>query len=172
MSLEAVKQLLRKRDYIITVQQSGDGCIVTYPRPILLMPNKRLVETYTLKRSDGTGLLVNTTFLESEKFIPLPEYAIRPFLAAEIEMCCRQIMVDISLVDYISEDGAIHDNLGDIVASPSTNAELQREAFLSKLIVEARVDGFPSEFEKVAETHEVLEGYQTIRTFFKDSNDE
>jgi hypothetical protein len=167
--IEDIKSLLRKRDYITTVKQTESGCIIQYPHPKLVRGGVRHLERYNIKRGEQPGINVLTSYMTEEQFIPMPEYAIRTFIATEIGSCCAHIGININLVDYLDGAGKFVDSIHDIVSPPTLSGDLQREGFLSKLFVEARVDNFPSEFEKVAETHNVVDGYHVLQNFFKDA---
>jgi hypothetical protein len=86
-----------------------------------------------------------------------------------MSICCAQIGININLVDYLDTNGKLVDGLNELIDPPTVSGDLQREGFLSKLFIEAKVDNFPSEFEKVAETHNVVDGYQILQKFFKDA---
>lgn len=167
---EDIKNLLRKRDYITTLQRTDQGCVVKYPHPKLIRGGKRLIERYKIEHGEEPGLRVTTSYMTEEQFIAVPEYAIRLFIATEISICCAQMGTSFSLVDYVDMSGNTHDDILSVIEGPTFQEDLQREGFLSKLFVEARVDNFPSEFEKVAETHGVVEGYQILQKFFKDAH--
>jgi hypothetical protein len=167
--IEDIKSLLRRKDYITTVQQTESGCVIKYPHPKLIRGGIRLVERYAIDRGDAPGVRVLTSYMDEEQFIPVPEYAIRLFISTEMGICCAQIGISLNLIDYLDTVGVHVERLSDIIDPPTVSGDLQREGFLSKLFVEARVDNFPSEFEKVAETHNVVDGYQILQKFFKDA---
>jgi hypothetical protein len=169
---DEVKSLLRQKDYLTVVRQQGDGCIVTYPHPKLLHDSKkipRLIQCISIQRGNEPGFWVNTTMETNskERFIPLPEYAMRLYIAFEIAACNSQIPINAALVSFEDGEGREYDDIEDIIPSPSSEDEKKKEGILYGLIVEAKNDGFPPEFEKVAETHGVAEGYRIIRKFYE-----
>src|SRR5436309_3086919 len=94
-----VKQLLLKHDYVTTVRQTGDGCIVTYPHPKLLYHGEnipRLIECFAIQRGKNPGFWASTTFDPGdmgERFIAVPEYAIRLYIVCEIAACNSRIPI-------------------------------------------------------------------------------
>lgn len=172
--IDDIKNLLRKHDFITTVRATEEGCVIKYPHTKLNRKNNegRLIETYKIERGEKPGFRVTTTFLDDEHFIDVPEYAMRLFLVSEIGLCCNHLGISPKLVDYINIDGDFVSTVHEILRHPGTHEELQKEGFLNKLYAEALVDLFPPEYENVAATHNVLEGYQVLTKFFKESTDE
>ncbi len=167
---EAIRSLLRKRKYLVTVEATDDGGVfVHYPRPILLFPTiPNIYEsiTPTAGGSDGVGVMLVASYLEQPKFLPVPEYAVRPFVAVEIASWCKRLAIDLRLAEYLNLDGEAVESLTDVISGPYIEENLQKEGFLNKLIVESCVDNFPVEYEKVAETHGVLAGYNLLKEFY------
>lgn len=169
---EEVKQLLMKHDYVTSVRQTGDGCIVTYPHPKLLYGAEdipRLIECFAIQRGKKPGFWVSTTFDkqdQGERFIDVPEYAMRLYIVCEIAACNFQIPLDPSLLFFFDEGGQEREGIESIIKKPESEKEAGMEGFLFKLVMEARNDGFPQKYEDVAETHKVKEGYVMIRKFY------
>lgn len=167
--LVAIKKLLRKHDYLVVVQQTGDGCVVTFPHPILLLQDKslpRVVECFAIRREKEPGMWVNTSFDQPDdpgKFIVVPEYAMRLFIVCEINAWCHRLSVDPSLVVYLTKDNQEKENIHDVIDNPD---DMHREGFLQGLVIEAIKDNFTPMYEDVAKTEGVSEGYQLIRPFF------
>lgn len=167
-----VLELLRKHDYVTTAVKEGDGCVLTFPHPkLLLSPDSiRIVERIALVRGGSPGLQVSTSLSKEEAFIAVPEYAVRLYIVSEIAAVNQNIGLDQDMVVFIDDDGNEHDNIQDIVASPQTDDERGRERFLYTLFIEAVADGFPPEYEAVAATHHVKDGYDAIRRFYPDAS--
>lgn len=167
-----VRALLRTRDYITTVKKQGDGCIITYPHPILLngasLP--RLVECFTIKRGVKPGMWTTTSYDAKENWVDIPEYAIRLFIACEVAACNYRIPIDPSLTVFLDESESEKEDLEDVIQGPSTEEDRKKEGFLYALVSEARKDGFPPVFEEVAGTHGLAEGYRIIRPFYPDQH--
>jgi hypothetical protein len=173
--MSAVKELLKKHDYLVIAQQHGDGCLVTYPDVKLLHPKqKRVTESFVVNRGTEHGLFVHATYLDDSVFVNVPLYAVRIFIQEEMSLCCRQIGLNTSMVEYLDADGQVKESLEEIVDGPETANDLKKEGFLRKIFVEARVDDFNPEYENVAEAHEVAEGYKVLFQHFakKETSDE
>lgn len=169
-----VKSLLIKRDYITRLQKTEDGCIITYPHPKLLYKNKpfpRLIEYISIERGDNSGFWVSTSYDDDdveERFIPIPEYAMRLYIICEIQACNNSIPVNPSVMMFVDENNHEVNDIADLLEDPKKESEEDdREGFLYGLVIEARNDGFPSEYEKVAQTHKVEDGYNLIRKFYE-----
>lgn len=160
--LAEIKTLLRKHDYLPIVRKMGDGIIAKFPSK---QAAKRLVEAYAVQRGSAPGLFYNSSLSISEKFISIPEYAIRPFIAAGIVACCDRVSIHWSLVRYEDEEGEEGSSWDSIVDPPSIEAERSREHFLATLFQEAKKDGFPVRFEQVAVDHSVYDGYKLMQIF-------
>lgn len=170
--LEDIKNLLLSRDYITVVQKTGDGCIVTYPYPKLIQGSgfpPRLIECFAIQRGEKPGFWVNTSYDSDTKdrFIEIPEYAMRLYIVCEIAACNGQIPIDPSLMVFIDDKRVVFPDIEDIILAPSGEDEANKESLLYRLIVEARNDGFPPEYYDVAKTHNVGQGYEIIRKFYE-----
>lgn len=165
-----VKKLLYKHDYITIVQKAGDGCIITYPHPKLLNDFPRLIESFVFQRGDKPGFWESTSYDkegETEYFREVPEYAFRLYVVCEISACNNSIPIAPSLMVFLNENNEEKDDIEDILSPPSTDEDQKKEGFLYRLVIEARNDGFPSQYDKVAKTHGVDVGYTIIRKFYE-----
>jgi hypothetical protein len=168
--IKEIKELLKKHSYVPLVCQAGDGIYVRMPNPRLMVPRReRIVEAYAIRRGDESGVYHSTDADPVERFISVPEYAIRLYLFGRVLVACRLVPVDHELSCFIDERGEYRDRIEDVVALPSDEEEASREGFLTTLTLEARKDGFSPVYEDVAATHGVLDGYRLIKTFFGES---
>lgn len=173
--IDKIKKLLFKHDYITVVQKSGDGCIITYPHPKLIYEVPRLVEFFTFQRGDKPGLWGTTSYdkeEEGERFIDVPEYAIRIYVMYEIVACNMRIPIDPSLIIYLDENEKEQEDIDMIINAPSGQDNRQKEGFLYGLVIGARNDGFPPEYDEIAKTHGVQDGYNIIKRFYTNSDEE
>lgn len=166
-----VKSLLRKHDYVVILQGTPDGCIVTYPHPRLIYPGQdqpRLVQSFRIQRGNEPGFWVHTTVDEGseERFFGVPEYAMRIYIICEITACCYQLPLHPELRVYVDAANQERPAIEDVIPAPSSEVDRKKEAFLQQLIVSAREDGFPPIHEEVATTHGVGDGYKILRQFF------
>ncbi len=169
--MNEIQTLLKRKDYIPVVQRTDNGCIVIYPHAKLnRVGSNRIVERYIINHNevDKPGFLFATTLTNTEEFVQTPPYCIRICIEAEINRICGQLGVSTKLVEYQDENGTTLSNLHDVVPPPTLEEDLHKEGFLNKLFVEAQIDHFPIEFEKVAATHQVDEGYNLLVKLFKD----
>lgn len=172
MSQEDVKKLLLKHDYITRINKTGDGCIITYPHPKLLYPEwdyARLIECVAIQRGVKPGFWVNTTYdkpEEKDRFISVPEYAMRLYIVCEVASCNARIPIDPTMLVFFNEQDEEQEDIESIIPDPLVENDRKLEGFLYGLIVEARNDGFPPEYGKVAETHSVGDGYNLIKRFY------
>lgn len=168
-----VKQLLRKKDYISICKKDGDGCIVTYPYPKLFYGDKnipRLIEYFNIQRGQEPGFRVNTTFDkpgQEDRFIAVPEYAMRIYIINEIIACSIQIPINSSLLILLDDEDNEKTDMSEIVSNPSSEEDIKKEDLLYTLITEASHNGFSPEFEVIAEKHGISEGYKIISKFYK-----
>lgn len=168
--IKEIKELLKKHSYVPLVCQVGDGIYVRMPHATLMVPRReRIVEAYAIRRGVESGVYHSTDADPTERFTSVPEYAIRLYLLGRLSVTCRLVPISHELSCYVDEGGGYHDRIEDVVASPSDPEEGSREGFLTTLMLEARKDGFPPDFEGIAATHGVLDGYRMIKTFFGES---
>lgn len=147
-----VKNLLRKMDYVVTVKENDGGVLVTYPHPKLTLPNVPRLKEYFKPHPEEEGLLAVSSMDGKVQFIPMPRYAIRPFLREEIAYCCGEIGVDGSLVDF--PDGV--DSIEDMIDPPH---DLGKENVLNEVIYKGLNP----------EDYKVTEGYSVIERFLKEN---
>jgi hypothetical protein len=165
--IEEIKSILKPLHYIPVVRKTEGGLLVEYPHPKLTKPQfPRLLEAFIVRRGENPGIFYNSSFFPEEKFVSVPEYAVRLFLMANIISCCKQIPISDDLIVFVDEQGGEHEDIEDVVEDPSTPKGVTDEGFLTKLVAAAREDNFSTEYEKVALTHGVHEGYKLVRTFF------
>lgn len=166
---EDVRELLRKRKYMVTVEATEEGGVfINFPKPTVLFPTiPKIDELFTPTRENGeVGLILIASYLETPKFISVPEYAMRLLVSADIASWCRRLMVNLKLVDFIDQDKAVQNSINDVMHGPATEEDTNKEGFLNKLIIEGQLDGFQLQYEKIAETHGVLEGYKLIKELY------
>ncbi len=163
-----VKNLLRSHGYAPVVRKVGDGIIATFPRPRLTRPHvPEISKAYAVKRGQESGLYYNSSLAPEEKFMSLGEHAVRLFLMSDIVWHCKRVPIAVDTVCFLDEGGEDHGTIEEIVDAPSTEEERAKEGFLRGLFMEAREDGFPSDFEGVAMNHGVYDGYRLIKAFFE-----
>jgi hypothetical protein len=160
--IKEIKKLLRSFDYVPVARKTGDGLLLRVPTP-----TGPIVSAYAIKRGEAPGVFFNSTRAPEEHFLSVPEYAIRLFIMAEVSACCSRVPISNQLICYFGEEGEEYDGLEGIVASPSTQEDVSKECFLTKLFNDAVEDNFPSKFEEVAENHGVYLGYRLIKSFFR-----
>lgn len=166
--IDEIKKLLRRHDYAPIVQKMGDGVLVRVPHPRLVDGvGTPLVQAYAIKRGVDAGLYYNSAYSPEEKFVSIPEYAIRLFVMSDVSARCEQVPISDHLVCYLDEEGREHRELESIVAQPSNQEDRSKEGFLTRLFTEARADNFAAKYEEVARTHGVREGYRLIKSFFE-----
>ena len=163
-----IKKLLRESDYVPIVQRMGDGCILTLPHPVLRTPLiPRLTQGYAIKRDGDTGIYYNTSLSPTEKFMSVPEYAIRLLVMVEIVSLCKKVPIAVELLHYVDEDGGPLSAMEEILDPPSSEEEQNREGFLKGLFFDSRGENFPPDFEEVAIVHGVHDGYRLVNAFFE-----
>jgi hypothetical protein len=163
-----IKKLLRESDYVPIVQRVGDGCIFTLPHPVLVTPLiPRLTQGYAIKRGGDTGIYYNTSLSPTEKFMSVPEYAIRLLVMVDIVSCCKRLPISVDLVHYVAENGEPLSAMEEIIDPPASEEEQAREGFLKGLFFDSRGEGFPPDFEEVAIVHGVHDGYRLVKAFFE-----
>lgn len=168
--MNQVKELLRKHDYITVAQKCGDGCIVVYPHPKLVDDSPRLVESFSFTRGDKPGFFLSTshdTDGQIEKFVPVSEYIIRLYVLTAIMLRNAKIPFDPSTMLYVSENNTEAVCIGDIIDEPHTEEEKEKENKLANLLTDARNNGFPAEYDDIANSLGIGEGYSIIRKFYE-----
>jgi hypothetical protein len=166
--LAEIKQLLKLHKYVPIVQKMDDGVLVKLPRPKLVRtPKPEVIEAYSIRRGDNPGVFHNSSLSPDEKFTSMPEYAIRLFVMSEVSACCGRLPISDELICYLDEEGREKTELESIVEPPSNQDDRGKEGFLTTLFIEARGERFPRQYEEVARTHGVREGYLLIKTFFQ-----
>jgi hypothetical protein len=166
--IEEVKKLLRESDYVPVVQRMGDGCILTLPHPVLRTPLiPRFTQGYAVKRGSETGLYYNTSISPTEKFMSVPEYAIRLLVMVDILSLCKKVPISLDLLHYVGEWGEPLSAMEEIIDPPSSKEEQAMEGFLKGLFFDSSGEGFPTAFEEVAIVHGVHDGYRLVKAFFE-----
>src|SRR5687767_12932774 len=113
---DEVRRILRKHDYVPVVRKVGDGVVITMPYPKLSRPiQPRFVEAYAIKRGKESGLFYNSNLNTDERFVSIPEHAIRLFIMSDVSACCSRVPISDSLVYYLDEGGSDHPNIECIV---------------------------------------------------------
>lgn len=165
--INEIKELLGKYDYITTVRKTGDGIVVLYPHPKLIKPRSpRIKEAYGIQRGERTGVYYNSNIFPDEKFIGVPEYAVRMYLVASLIHGCNRTPINSNLIQFFDENGGKYDNIEDIVSPPSTPEDVQREVALANLIYSPPDDLSSPECETAALHYKVHEGFRLLQPFF------
>jgi hypothetical protein len=162
--IKEIKQLLRQYDYVPIARKVGDGLMLVMPHPALASPGiKPVTEAYVIRRGVDSGYFYNSSIDPTERFVSVPEYAIRLVLLSRILKHCERVPISHELVCYFDEENGEHPYLDDVVSSPLIEEERAKEGFLATLVAEARREDFSSKLEEVALTHGVYEGYQLVQ---------
>lgn len=165
--INEIKQLLNKYDYLTSVRKVDDGIVIVYPHPKLLKPKSpRIREAYSIRRGKESGVFYNNTLYPNEKFMGVPEYAIRMFLIANVINGCQRVPISDELILFLDAEGMVHEHIEEIVDPPSTEMEQQKEAALTDLVSVAKDDSSNSEYETMAFKYDIHEGFRLIRSFF------
>src|SRR3712207_2625961 len=121
---EEVKQLLQRHDYVPIIKQWGDGCLVRMPHPRLTRPNlPRLIEAYNLARGSKPGVYYASTFNPDERFVSVPEYAMRLFIMSQVMQLCRTLPVSDEVLVILNARGEEVEQVEEIINPPFDEKE-------------------------------------------------
>jgi hypothetical protein len=133
-----------------------DVCVVRVPSTF---NNPTLIANYRLK---ATGIDYALS-VGVERSIEVPIYAQRMYVLHDIEAFAAMVSIGTPLICYIGPENREVESLDSVVPGPVGKDDIAREQYLGELFESAKADGFPDRYNKLAEEHGVLEGYDLLK---------
>lgn len=163
-----IKELLRNNEFLMVIAKDGDGCTIKTPG---MLVGDEFVHGHTtsvrIVRGAESGISYTSSrdLLRRQHFIAVPEYAIRLFIISEATTCGMGVGLDIELLTVMDGDDEV-DELESIIPDPESEEERRKESDFIRIYIEARKNGFPAEFDDVALSRGVYEGYKICKSFY------
>lgn len=161
--MKDVVAFLKKHNYIVVVTQKDKGIEVKIP-PIknkFTTRDEKVVE-YSLKYGKK-GLVTKTEKNKEDVVIPVPEYALRLYVCADIVRECLSINYDFEFVEGINKKGecvgyGLNNEVIDLMKEPKIG-EFEKEGKLFEIFRQCFDTGFLDIYEEYAEQAEIKDGY-------------
>lgn len=156
---EEIRDFLSENDYIVTVQQTKDGCRLTAPKREIEPSQDYLERDYSIKYGRNSGVQL------TEGFVKCPAYAARAAVWCDIMLQCELREYDKRLIRLLNIDGNdISDTkeVFDILPPSKNKSVLKKEDSLTEIFVDSMQNGFNLHYDEQAKLLGVEEGYHFI----------